>query len=143
MEIYRDLGNTMWEHVGMARDEKGLKQAIAKISKLRDEFWAGFNLTGGDEVGAGEYNKYLELAGRVADFLELGELMARDALERSESCGGHFRLESQTPEGEALRDDDRYSYVAAWEYKGRGQAPAVHKEKLEFENVHLAQRSYK
>jgi len=138
-QIYRDLGLVMWEHVGMARNEKGLKEAITKIGALKNEFWSGVKILGDEK----EFNKDLELAGRVADFLELGDLMARDALHRSESCGGHFREESQTPEGEALRDDEKFCYVAAWEFKGANQEPALHKESLEFENVHLAQRSYK
>jgi succinate dehydrogenase / fumarate reductase, flavoprotein subunit len=139
LEIYRELGRIMWEYVGMAREEKGLKTAIEKIKALKKEFWTNVKITGEE----GEFNKQLELAGRVADFLELGELMARDALNRAESCGGHFRLESQTPEGEALRHDDQFAYVAAWEWKGENAEPALHKEPLTFENVHLAQRSYK
>jgi succinate dehydrogenase / fumarate reductase flavoprotein subunit len=138
LEIYRDLGRTMWDYVGMARDEKGLKTAIEKIGKLRAEFWAGYKLSGNDEG----FNKNLELAGRLADFLELGELMARDALNRSESCGGHFRVESQTPDNEAMRKDEEFSYVAAWEWQKAGEWN-LHKEPLEFEHVHLAQRSYK
>ncbi len=139
LEIYRELGKVMWDNVGMARTEQGLKLALKRIPELRQEFWNGVKVT----EGADGWNKDLELAGRVADFLELGELMARDALDRSESCGGHFRLESQTPEGEAKRDDEKFSYVAAWEFKGVGAEPALHKEPLAFENVDLAQRSYK
>ncbi len=139
MSYYRELGKVMWDHVGMSRDEKGLKVAVDRISALRADYWKNVKITG-IEKG---YNKYLEIAGRVADLLELGELMARDALNRSESCGGHFRLESQTPDGEAMRKDDEFSYVAAWEWKGAGAAPSLHKENLTFENVHLAQRSYK
>jgi succinate dehydrogenase / fumarate reductase flavoprotein subunit len=139
LEFYRELGHIMWDHVGMARNEKGLKGAIESIKKLREEFWQGCLIPGtGDEL-----NKNLELAGRVADFLELGELMARDALNRSESCGGHFREESATPDGEAARKDDEFSYVAAWEYTGANKDPILHKEPLTFENVHLTQRSYK
>ncbi|MFL5812813.1 MAG: fumarate reductase/succinate dehydrogenase flavoprotein subunit [Bdellovibrionia bacterium] len=139
LDFYRELGHIMWDKVGMARNEAGLKEAITKIKALREEFWSGIQLP----VETDTFNKNLEVAGRVADFLELGELMARDALNRSESCGGHFREESQTPEGEALRDDANYSYVAAWEYKGEGQEPVLHKEPLVFENIKLAQRSYK
>lgn len=138
-EFYAELGKIMWDKVGMARNEPGLKDAIKRIAALRAEFWQGFKLVGtGDEL-----NKNLEMAGRVADFFELGELMARDALNRKESCGGHFREESQTPEGEAARDDENFSYVAAWEYKGMNQEPALHKEQLVFEAVHPSQRSYK
>jgi succinate dehydrogenase / fumarate reductase flavoprotein subunit len=138
-EFYKELGLIMWDHVGMARDEKGLKSAIQKITTLRNDFWQNVRIPGTDDT----FNKNLEVAGRVADFLELGELMARDALNRSESCGGHFRLESQTPEGEALRNDKDFSYAAAWEWTGMGKDPVLHKEPLSFENVHLAQRSYK
>ncbi|MGZ3708845.1 MAG: fumarate reductase/succinate dehydrogenase flavoprotein subunit, partial [Bdellovibrionota bacterium] len=139
MEYYRELGHIMWDKVGMERNEKGLKEAITKIRALRGEFWKNLKLTGSGE----DLNKNLEFAGRVADYFELGELMARDALERSESCGGHFRSESATPDGEAQRKDDQFCHVAAWEYTGEGKEPVLHKEKLEFENVHLAQRSYK
>ncbi|MGE4106062.1 MAG: fumarate reductase/succinate dehydrogenase flavoprotein subunit [Bacteriovoracia bacterium] len=138
-DIYKDLGQVMWDQVGMSRNEKGLKQAIDRIGELKSEFWKGVKIQGSAET----FNKNLEMAGRVADFLELGELMARDALNRKESCGGHFREESQTPEGEAKRDDDKYSYVAAWEYQGSDEPAALHKEELAFENVKLAQRSYK
>ena len=138
-DIYHELGLVMWDNVGMARTEASLKKAMTEIVRLREEFWGGVNIPG----TADAFNKNLEMAGRVADFLELGELMARDALNRSESCGGHFRVESQTPEGEAKRDDEKFSYVSAWEYKGDNQEPALHKEPLAFENVHLAQRSYK
>lgn len=138
-EFYAELGKIMWDKVGMARNEAGLKDAIKQISALRAEFWENVKILGtGDEL-----NKNVEMAGRVADFLELGELMARDALNRRESCGGHFREESQTPEGEAQRDDANFSYVAAWEYKGMNQEPVMHKESLTFENVHPSQRSYK
>ncbi len=137
-QFYRELGLTMWEYVGMARTDAGLKKAIEKIKALRVEFWKDVKIPG----EAAEYNKNLELAGRLADFLELGELMARDALHRTESCGGHFRVESQD-EGEAKRNDEAFSYVAAWEYGGENKEPILHKEALEFENVHLAVRSYK
>jgi succinate dehydrogenase / fumarate reductase flavoprotein subunit len=138
LEFYRELGHLMWDHVGMARNEKGLKGVITSIQKLREEFWKDVLIPGTNE----EFNKNLEMAGRVADFLELGELMARDALNRSESCGGHFREESATPDGEAARKDDEFSYVAAWEYTGPNKEPILHKEALSFENVHLSQRSY-
>jgi succinate dehydrogenase / fumarate reductase flavoprotein subunit len=125
--------------VGMSRTEASLKNAIGRIGKIRDEFWNNLRLTGGSE----EFNKSLELAWRVADFIDLGELMAKDALDRGESCGGHFREESQTPDGEALRDDSKYSHVSAWEFKGDSAEPIMNKEQLSFENVKLAQRSYK
>jgi len=139
LEIYRDLGHVMWDKVGMSRNDAGLKQAISKIQGLRQEFWTDVRIPDTAE----EYNKNLEVAGRVADFLELGELMARDALNRTESCGGHFREESATPDGEAQRKDDEFTHVSAWEYTGANKEPVLHKEPLEFENVHLAQRSYK
>ena len=138
-EFHRELGHIMWEYVGMARSEEGLKKAIAEIPKLREEFWQNVKITGGPS----EINQQLENAGRVADFLEFGELLARDALHRNESCGGHFRVEHQTEDGEAMRDDENYCYVAAWEFKGAGKEPELHKEPLKFENVHLAVRSYK
>ena len=129
----------MWEYCGMARNEAGLKTALQKIPALREEFWKNVNVLGdGDAL-----NQSLEQAGRVADFLELGELMCRDALEREESCGGHFRTEYQTPDGEAQRDDENFAHVAAWEYTGDGKKPIRNDEPLEFENVHLATRSYK
>ncbi|NDD91991.1 fumarate reductase/succinate dehydrogenase flavoprotein subunit, partial [bacterium] len=120
-------------------NREGLKRAISDIQKLQKEFWSDLYVPG---AGA-ELNQELEKAGRVADFLELGELMCRDALEREESCGGHFREEYQTPEGEALRNDEKFAHAAAWEYQGEGKAPLRHQEELEFENIHLAQRSYK
>ena len=138
-EFYAQLGKIMWDKVGMARNEAGLKEAIKSIQQLRSEFWETVKILGSGD----EFNKNVEMAGRVADFLELGELMARDALNRRESCGGHFREESQTPEGEAQRDDGNFSYVAAWEYKGMNQEPVLHKETLKFEDVHPTQRSYK
>ncbi len=139
MEYHKELGKIMWDKVGMARNEAGLKEAISEIRALREDFWKNLKLTGVKDT----YNKYLEFAGRVADFLELGELMAHDALVRNESCGGHFREEYQTPEGEALRDDDNFAFVSAWEFKDEGSMPELHKEALEFENVKLSQRSYK
>lgn len=138
-EYHRELGHIMWEYCGMARTEEGLIKAKGLIRELKDDFWKNAIVTGVNE----EFNQNLENAGRVADFLELGELMVDDALDRKESCGGHFRLESQTPEGEALRDDENYAYTAAWEYKGDNQAESLHKEELIFENVKLTQRSYK
>lgn len=138
-DFHKELGHIMWEYCGMARNEEGLKIAKEKIKTLREEFWKNVKVLGENE----EMNMSLEKANRVADFLELGELMIDDAQNRKESCGGHFREESQTPEGEALRIDDEYSYVAAWEYKGENQDEVLHKEDLEFENVKLTQRSYK
>jgi succinate dehydrogenase / fumarate reductase flavoprotein subunit len=137
--FHRELGKVMWDYCGMGRNEAGLKQALERIPSIRAEFWENVTVPGSGQ----ELNQSLEKAGRVADFLELGELMCIDALHRSESCGGHFREESQTSEGEALRDDDHFSYVAAWEYTGPGRKPILHKEPLEFEYVHPAQRSYK
>ncbi len=128
----------MWDKCGMARNEKGLKEAIAEIRALRDEFWKDVRVLGSPN----ELNPELEKAGRVADFLELGELMCIDALNRSESCGGHFREESQTEEGEALRKDDEFAYVAAWENKGDNNYE-IHKEELKFEVIKISQRSYK
>jgi succinate dehydrogenase / fumarate reductase flavoprotein subunit len=137
--FHRELGKLMWDKCGMARNEAGLKEAIARIPALRAEFWENLRVPG---TGA-ELNQSLEKAGRVADFLELAELFAKDALHRRESAGGHFREESQTPEGEALRDDENFSYVAAWAFNGVGEEPTLHKEKLDFEYVKLTQRSYK
>ena len=137
--FHRELGKVMWEYCGMTRNEAGLKKALQLIPELRKEFWKHVNV-----VGSGEsLNQSLELAGRVADFLELGELMCLDALERRESCGGHFREEYQTPDGEALRDDQHFCHVAAWEYAGEGKPPVRNIEPLVFENVHLSVRSYK
>src|SRR5690606_32848713 len=138
-ELHWELGRIMWDHVGMARDEKGLTQAISDIRALREEFWKNVKVVG----ESGDYNKDLEFAGRVADFLELGELMAMDALDRAESCGGHFREEYQTPDGEALRRDDEFCHVSVWEHKGDIQASVRHMEPLEFEYVKPSQRSYK
>jgi len=137
--IHKELGRMMWENCGMTRSEAGLKSNLARIPELQEEFWKNVNIIGTGE----ELNQSLEKAGRVADFLELGELMCMDALQRAESCGGHFRVESQTPEGEALRDDEQFSYASAWEWKGGGGHWEFHKEPLAFEHVHLAQRSYK
>ena len=137
--IHRELGRVMWEYCGMSRDAAGLKTAIAEIAQLRETFWRDVRVPG---TGA-ELNQALEYAGRVADFLELAELMCLDALDREESCGAHFRVEHQTPDGEALRDDEDFAYVAAWEYAGERNPPRLAKEPLVFENVHLSQRSYK
>jgi succinate dehydrogenase / fumarate reductase flavoprotein subunit len=137
--IHRELGKVMWDYCGMARNAEGLKHAIGRIQELRQEFWGNVNVLG-DNDGM---NQALEQAGRVADFLELGELMCRDALHRNESCGGHFREEYQTEEGEAQRDDQHFSYAAAWEYLGRDTQPVLHKEPLTFDYVHPSQRSYK
>jgi len=137
--FHRQLGHIMWEKCGMARTEAGLKEAISEIQALRGEFWQNVNVLGSNE----EFNQSLEKAGRVADFIEFGELLCRDALHRNESCGGHFRVEHQTPDGEARRDDENYAYVAAWEFNGVENDPVLNKEPLVFENVHLATRSYK
>ncbi|HET6797429.1 MAG TPA: fumarate reductase/succinate dehydrogenase flavoprotein subunit [Gemmatimonadales bacterium] len=137
--FHRELGKLMWDYCGMARNATGLKKALSLIPELRAEFWRNVNVPGSDT----ELNQALEKAGRVADFLELAELMCLDALHREESCGGHFREEFQTEDGEALRDDEHFAYVAAWEYQGSNASPELHKEPLEFEYVRLAQRSYK
>jgi succinate dehydrogenase / fumarate reductase flavoprotein subunit len=137
--FHRELGKIVWESCGMGRNEKGLKEALEKIPALREEFWQNLLVPG----SAAELNQSLELAGRVADFLEFAELLCHDALMRTESCGAHFREESQTEEGEALRDDENFSHVSAWEFTGVGKEPRLHKEQLAFENVELAQRSYK
>jgi succinate dehydrogenase / fumarate reductase flavoprotein subunit len=139
MEFHRQLGQVVWDQIGMARDQQGLEQAIVTLQQLRTEYWENLKLPG----EANSLNKNLEMAGRVADFLELAELMARDALTRQESCGAHFRVEHQTADGEAQRDDHRFACVAAWEYQGEGQTPILHREELDFQNVTLTQRSYK
>lgn len=138
-DIHRELGLLLWHNCGMSRNEADLKAALARIPEIRDEFWNNARVAG----VSGDLNQNLERALRVADFLEFAELMVRDALQRAESCGGHFRVESQTPDGEALRNDRDFSYVAAWEFTGDDRAPALHKEPLEFEAIKLAQRSYK
>jgi succinate dehydrogenase / fumarate reductase flavoprotein subunit len=135
--FHKRLGKIMWDKCGMARNEAGLKEAIEEIRALKAEFWRDVRITG----DINEFNPELDKAGRVADFIELGELMCLDALQRRESCGGHFREEMQTEEGEAKRDDDNFAFVAAWEYKNNGWE--LHKEALEFEIVHPSQRSYK
>jgi succinate dehydrogenase / fumarate reductase flavoprotein subunit len=138
-QFHRQLGRIMWDYVGMARNESGLKQALGKIQTLRDEFWQDVTVPGEKN----NLNPMLDYAGRVADYMEFGELLALDALHRNESCGGHFREEFQTPDGEALRDDANYSYVAAWEFNGVGAPPTLHTEPLVFDEVHPSQRSYK
>ena len=138
-EFHRELGKVMWECVGMGRNKTGLQRALQEIPKIREEFWNNVKLVG----AANDLNAELERAGRVADFLELGELLAFDALHREESCGGHFREEYQTEEGEALRNDKKFAYVAAWEFAGVGKKPILNKEPLEFEYVKPSQRSYK
>lgn len=138
-DFHKALGHIMWEKVGMARNEKGLKEAIEEIRKLREEFWQDVSVPG----DVGNFNLELHKATRVADYMELGELMALDALERNESCGGHFREEYQTPDGEALRDDANFAHSAVWEYTGPNSSPIRHKEELVFENLQLATRSYK
>ena len=139
MDIHRQAGKIVWDYVSMAREEEGLKKALQELPKIREEFWENVLVPGDRNT----LNQSLAEANRVADFLEIGELMARDALNRRESCGAHFRLESQTEDGEARRDDENFAYVAAWEYKGEGQEQELHKEQLVFENVKLTQRSYK
>ena len=137
--FHRELGHILWDNCGMARSAESLDKALAEIPALREEFWADVRVLGGNE----DFNQSLEKAGRVADFLEFGELLVRDARHREESCGGHFRVEHQTEDGEALRNDDEFAYVGAWEWQGEGQEPVLHKEPLVFDNVELAQRSYK
>jgi succinate dehydrogenase / fumarate reductase flavoprotein subunit len=138
-QLHRRLGQLLWDEVGMARNEQGLKRALAEIPRIRDEFWQNLSVPG----EANNLNKNLEYAGRVADYLEFAEVLTLDALHRTESCGGHFREESQTPDGEALRDDANFSYAAAWEFTGVGARPQLHKEPLNFEYVKPSQRSYK
>jgi len=138
-QLHRRLGQLLWDHVGMARTDEGLRLALTEIPRLRDEFWQNLSVPGEPN----NLNKNLEYAGRVADYLEFAETLALDALHRTESCGGHFREESQTPDGEALRDDANFSYAAAWEFKGVGAKPELHKEALHFEYVKPSQRSYK
>jgi succinate dehydrogenase / fumarate reductase flavoprotein subunit len=136
--FHRELGNVLWEHCGIERSKESLEKALAEIPALREEFYADVRVMGDHQ----SLNQSLEKAGRVADYMEFAELLCTDALQREESCGGHFRVEHQTEDGEALRNDADFSYVAAWEFTGVGRAPALHKEPLEFEAVHLAQRSY-
>jgi succinate dehydrogenase / fumarate reductase flavoprotein subunit len=138
-EFHRELGLMVWDNVGMARTAASLKQALSKVVEIRNEFWENVNVPGSGE----ELNQSLEHAGRVADFLEFAELLAYDALQRDESCGGHFREEHQTEDGEAKRDDDHFAYVAGWEYQGTDNYPELNKEVLNYEFVHMATRSYK
>jgi succinate dehydrogenase / fumarate reductase flavoprotein subunit len=138
-QLHRELGSLLWDEVGMARTDAGLRRTLERIPQLRDEFWQNVSVPGPKN----NMNKNLEYAGRVADYLEFAEVLTLDALHRTESAGGHFREESQTPEGEAMRDDDNFSYVAAWEFQGVGKQPALHKEELTFEYVKPSQRSYK
>ena len=138
-DLHKKLGKIMWDYCGMGRNAEGLTKALGMVRELKKEFWSDVRIPG----GAKEFNPELDKAGRVADFIELGELMILDALNRKESCGGHFREESQTEEGEAKRDDENFSYVAAWEFKGEGVEPMLNKEDLQFDVVHPTQRSYK
>jgi succinate dehydrogenase / fumarate reductase flavoprotein subunit len=138
-QLHRELGALLWDEVGMSRNDGGLRKALERIPRLREEFWQNVSVPG----PATNLNKNLEYAGRVADYLEFAEVLSLDALKRTESCGGHFREESQTPDGEALRDDTNFSYVAAWEFNGVGKSPTLHKEPLAFEYVKPSQRSYK
>ena len=137
--IHKELGHIMWDYVGMARDEEGLKSAIAQIKALRERFYKEVKVPGTQF----EFNQELEKALRLEDFFDIGELMAYDALNRKESCGGHFRVESQTEEGEAKRDDKNFMYVAAWEYTGEGKEPKLHKEELKYEFIEVKTRNYK
>jgi succinate dehydrogenase / fumarate reductase flavoprotein subunit len=137
--FHKELGRVLWEHCGMARNETGLKQALGLIPALREQFWKEVNVPGSDT----ELNQSLERAGRVADYFELAELLCLDALERRESCGGHFREEFQSPEGEAQRDDAQFAHVAAWEYQGPDRSPVRNVEPLNYEEVKLVTRSYK
>jgi succinate dehydrogenase / fumarate reductase flavoprotein subunit len=138
-DFHRELGKIVWDNCGMGRTEASLSEALRRIPQIRAEFWENVNVPG----ESNDLNQSLEMAGRVADFMELAELLCLDALHRNESCGGHFREEYQTEEGEALRDDENFAYVAAWQYAGDQQAPVLNKEPLEFEYVKLSQRSYK
>jgi succinate dehydrogenase / fumarate reductase flavoprotein subunit len=138
-DIHRELGKTLWDNCGMSRTEQSLQKAISEIPAIREEFWKNVRVLGDNETR----NQSLEKAQRVADFLEFGELLCRDALHRNESCGGHFREEYQTEDGEALRDDEHFAYVAAWDITNGTKDPVLNKEQLEFETVHLATRSYK
>ena len=138
-DIHWDLGRVMWDKVGMARSKEGLTSAIDEIGKLKENFWQDLTITGKEN----DLNKQLEQANRLGDYLELGQLMARDALMREESCGGHFREEHKTQDGEAKRNDGDFSFVSAWEYKGETQTPEMHKEELEFKDVEVKTRSYK
>jgi len=138
-DFHRELGKVVWDKIGMGRNAAGLKEALEKIPLIREEFWQNLNVTGGTD----SLNVALEKANRVADFLEFAEVLAWDALERDESCGSHFREEHQTPDGEAVRNDEKFAHVAAWEFTGVGNKPIRNTEELVFENVHLSVRSYK
>jgi len=137
--FHKQLGHIMWDYIGMARTKEGLEHALEEIKKLREEFFKDVRIVGTTD----SFNPELEKALRIVDFFDMGEMMAHDALHREESCGGHFREEYQTPEGEALRNDKDYMYVAAWEYKGEGKDPVLHKEKLEYEEIEVKTRNYK
>ena len=137
--IHRELGLIMWDFVGMGRNKAGLETALEKIKAVRKEFWSNVYIPGVEA----DLNNELEKALRVADFIEIGELMARDALMREESCGGHFREEYQTPEGEALRNDEDFAFASCWKFAGEGKEPELLKEKLEYEFIHRQQRNYK
>jgi succinate dehydrogenase / fumarate reductase flavoprotein subunit len=139
LSLHRELGKLLWEKCGMARNEAGLKEALQRIPELREEFWRNANVPGEN----GELNQALEYAGRVADFMEFAELLCQDALHRRESCGGHFREEFQTPDGEAQRDDEHFAYAGAWEYQGPNKPLALHQEPLVYEEAHMSTRSYK
>ena len=138
-DFHRELGLLLWDNCGMARNAAGLQQARERVRGIREEFWENVTVSGTE----GDFNQVLERAGRIADFMEFAEALICDALERDESCGGHFREEHQTSEGEAMRDDEGFAHVAAWEFTGVGSDPVLHKEPLVFENVALTQRSYK
>jgi succinate dehydrogenase / fumarate reductase flavoprotein subunit len=137
--FHRELGKLMWDKCGMARNRNGLQEALQRIPEIRDEFWKNLSVSGTNE----SFNQSLERAGRVADFLGFAEIMCLDALEREESCGGHFREEHQTEDGEAKRDDQKFCNAAVWEFQGEGKRPVKHVEDLKFENIQLATRSYK
>jgi succinate dehydrogenase / fumarate reductase flavoprotein subunit len=138
-EFHQQLGKLLWEYCGMARNADGLRHALERIPELRAEFWHDVRVPG----SAADFNQSLEYAGRVADFMEFAELMCLDAQDRQESCGGHFRTEFQTADGEARRNDDEYAHASVWEFTGVGQSPRLHRESLTFENVPLSQRSYR
>ena len=138
-DFHRQLGLVMWDHCGMGRNGPGLSKAKEQVARIREEFWQDVTVTG----SPGEFNQVLEHAGRVADFMEFAELVIQDALRRDESCGCHFREEHQTADGEALRNDEHFAHVAAWEFRGVGVEPVLHREPLVFERVSLTQRSYK
>jgi succinate dehydrogenase / fumarate reductase flavoprotein subunit len=138
-EYHRELGKLMWENVGMARSKESLEHALKRIPEIRDDFWSNVKVVGTNE----QFNQELENAARLVDYFDFAEILAKDALNREESCGGHFRVEHQSDDGEAMRNDEDFCYVAAWEFKGTGVEPELHKEPLKFENVKLAVRSYK